>query len=660
VTDPLPNSAWNDSTGGGEIGDKCNMFPGPMNSIGADLYLNGHPYIVQEEWSNFSQGCVLSYGPSTTFSLTFNPAEDAQIGKFNISYVSEGVNSWTTAVGSLPVGSVYADANSQITLSAISSPGALEKSCFIATCQPVSLPLTCGANCVVTYAPFYYYDLIAQTASVNLEGGGTPTIPMTYASAPLTISTTDSLNTYNLELTPSPQTIWVLRGTSMSAPSSVIGAGAERWATVSAVTWTVTSSLTLAITYFHQYQIPFSFALLGPGVIIATPPLVSYTQFGEPLSTQASESVWADAGTTYSYPITLSGSSSLVRLAAAPATASGLVSSSSPVSIAYYYQFAEIFSYSTTGGGTASPPQVSTTQYGVTQNYVLSGSPLSLWVDSGSGWTATNPLSSSTSVERWQSQSASGLISDSSSVALSYVHQYLLTMSFTSVGRAPPSPPVLDYTDLATPVRSILINGPVPFWADSGSQWSVVLPQGAQGERWITNSTVSGSANSPITDAITYLHQYYVEIDVTPSSAGTTSITSGWFDEGAELQLSASPATGYSFTSWTPSVPSLSLTNPNLESSTFTAEGTGTIVARFALNTQQPSTNSLSSSTSTSGSAAQSSTSNASSNALSSSETRSSNQLISGIDNTTLGVAIVAVAGIAIAVLVLIRRGVIG
>ena len=62
VTDPSvgnSNYAWVDSSGN-EIGDKCNFTFGATNAQGADLVANGHPYIVQQEWSNKVSGCSMS------------------------------------------------------------------------------------------------------------------------------------------------------------------------------------------------------------------------------------------------------------------------------------------------------------------------------------------------------------------------------------------------------------------------------------------------------------------------------------------------------------------------------------------------------------------------------------------------------------------------
>jgi hypothetical protein len=57
VTDPLLN-AWYDLTGS-EIGDKCAYTYGTLAADGSDITINGHPYIVQEEFSNAALGCAI-------------------------------------------------------------------------------------------------------------------------------------------------------------------------------------------------------------------------------------------------------------------------------------------------------------------------------------------------------------------------------------------------------------------------------------------------------------------------------------------------------------------------------------------------------------------------------------------------------------------------
>jgi hypothetical protein len=62
ITDPLGN-AWFDRSGQ-ENGDKCAWnFGAPLGSTPDGAYnqvINGHPYYLQQEWSNLSGGCVLT------------------------------------------------------------------------------------------------------------------------------------------------------------------------------------------------------------------------------------------------------------------------------------------------------------------------------------------------------------------------------------------------------------------------------------------------------------------------------------------------------------------------------------------------------------------------------------------------------------------------
>jgi uncharacterized repeat protein (TIGR01451 family) len=52
IVDPHPNQ-------NGEVGDACNFNFSPRNDIGADVYLNGNPYIVQQLWSNATGTCAI-------------------------------------------------------------------------------------------------------------------------------------------------------------------------------------------------------------------------------------------------------------------------------------------------------------------------------------------------------------------------------------------------------------------------------------------------------------------------------------------------------------------------------------------------------------------------------------------------------------------------
>ncbi len=61
VTDPIGAGGWYKGDTAGEIGDICRDSFGPLDSSGASVKLNhGHSYILQEEFSNLTNGCAYS------------------------------------------------------------------------------------------------------------------------------------------------------------------------------------------------------------------------------------------------------------------------------------------------------------------------------------------------------------------------------------------------------------------------------------------------------------------------------------------------------------------------------------------------------------------------------------------------------------------------
>lgn len=61
ITDGVVGTGWT-ALDGEEGSDECGHTYGPTNAAGADTLMNGHPYILQKEWSNAQLlfGCVMS------------------------------------------------------------------------------------------------------------------------------------------------------------------------------------------------------------------------------------------------------------------------------------------------------------------------------------------------------------------------------------------------------------------------------------------------------------------------------------------------------------------------------------------------------------------------------------------------------------------------
>src|SRR5579884_2966408 len=98
ITDPL-GSAWYDSAGN-EDGDKCAWnFGSSLGSTGTGAYnqvINGHDYYLQQEWSNASGGCVLTYGNPTRPASTGLPVVSGSVQAGQTLSVSSGTWSGST------------------------------------------------------------------------------------------------------------------------------------------------------------------------------------------------------------------------------------------------------------------------------------------------------------------------------------------------------------------------------------------------------------------------------------------------------------------------------------------------------------------------------------------------------------------------------------
>lgn len=386
-----------------------------------------------------------------------------------------------------------------------------------------------------------YYHQYLLSASYTVSGGGSG-----YTSPALTYQSYGSQSSGAFAQGP----FWADSGGSWSADNPLSGSSSlERWETSATTSGTVSSSLTLALSYFHQYFITFDFGIVGGGTGYS-PPAVDTFQFGA----QVSElSGWADAGSTYSFTNPLNGSSSAQRWYTG--SGQGVVTSPSLVNATYHHQYDFVLSYKVVGAAVQlPPPTLNSTALGLPFSVALQTTPTDNWLDSSSSWAVSPALQGSSGTERWMTdQATSGRASTSLSLVLSYFDQYAAGFDYAVQGGGSPAPPSLNYTSFSAPVAATLNSTRVVYWLDSGSAWSLTNPiAGPSGvERWISTKGTSGTAQRPFNETAVYAHQYYLAVKPNVQAGGTIQLSSDWHDSGSGVLLNVTASSGWRFFGWT-------------------------------------------------------------------------------------------------------------
>jgi uncharacterized repeat protein (TIGR01451 family) len=138
-TDPHPNDTWTAPNPEGEIGDACNFNFAPRNDLGADTYMNGHGYIMQQEYSNAAHNCAIDLAGTNGFcpsnsnsvcspTISFTKSVDVANPQVNstIHYTLTLNNTDDTGAGTNMVLTDSVPAGYVVT--ALSAPGSTSKS----------------------------------------------------------------------------------------------------------------------------------------------------------------------------------------------------------------------------------------------------------------------------------------------------------------------------------------------------------------------------------------------------------------------------------------------------------------------------------------------------------------------------------------------------
>jgi hypothetical protein len=282
-----------------------------------------------------------------------------------------------------------------------------------------------------------------------------------------------------------------------------------------------------------------SYSIVGGGSGYAAP-VLTYRSGGAVLTATLSPIPTAfemDYGSAWSVSLDLPGSGATERWQA-PQAMGGLASSAQSEAITYYHQYLEAVNYSVLGGGSGyTPPLLEGQQFGASAVVPLGSSPATVWLDSQTAYSGTNPLPGSGASERWFATPEGGTVTSSGSVVLSYSHQFLLTAAGGS---------------------------PKPEWFESGTQASLSMPDAydrssGTGQRVAGYSVDSGPAStvaptqgnfsvtllmdSPHTISFLSVTQYEVTLD--PGATASLSFITPptvvgdkyWYDAGSKLSI---------------------------------------------------------------------------------------------------------------------------
>lgn len=185
-------------------------------------------------------------------------------------------------------------------------------------------------------------------------------------------------------------------------------------------------------------------------------------------------------------------------------------------------------SYTVQGVGSGfSAPTLTYTAYGLQQTAQLTSSPKTYFMDPGSRWSITNPLTGSTSDEAWQTnQATAGLANANATINLNFYHQYLVTFAYgiwPSPMQLPPGGPLNPTITYISYGSTANTNVGKAVWVDAGTTFQFENPvPGASGSERYYAPMQSGIVNSPLTIQLTYFHQFLVTFQYTVSGGGSS------------------------------------------------------------------------------------------------------------------------------------------
>jgi len=398
-----------------------------------------------------------------------------------------------------------------------------------------SNPATVTMNGPITETAYF-----VEVATITFSANG---ISSDASGAVLTVDSVD----YSFSSLPK-SFVWDVGSSHSFSWKSPVSAGAGKqyvWTSTSGLSTVQSGSITVSS---------------GGGSIAATYKTQYYLTVNSAYDSPTPTSGWFDAGTSITASVTspTSGGTGIQYVCTGWSGTGSVPSSGSSTSVTF----------------TINAPSSITwnwkTQYYLTMQVgggSGSVSPSSGWYDAGSSVQISAAPSSSYRFDHWTG-SGTGSYSGTSNPATVtmnspitesayFVEIATVTFSANGIG-SDASGTVLTVDGTSYSISQL----PKSFTWDVGSShsfsWSSPVSAGT-GKRyvWTSCSGLSTSQSGSITvpsggGSVTasYKTQYYLTMQANPSGGGTVSPSSGWYDAGASVQISATPASNYRFTGW--------------------------------------------------------------------------------------------------------------
>ena len=411
------------------------------------------------------------------------------------------------------------------------------------------------------------YNQYQVTASYSTSDGSTP-------SASVTLSGTQfGSNSYTLTLTTSAQTTWLDAGTGWSV-NNPITSGTQRWDATSGTSGTVSSAVTIAPSYYHQYEQTLSYTVVDGGS--PTAPTATGTEFGSaytPTLTPTPTGYWFDASGSITFSTSTSGSTE--HWSPSPASISATAAHTQVVSM--YNQYLQTLSYTVVDGGTPTAPTATGTSLGSAYAPSLTTTATGYWFDASGSITFSTPTGTN---EQWVPSPASISATSANTQVVSMYNQYKQTLSYKVVDGGTPTAPTATGTSLGVAYAPSLTTTATGYWFDASGSIAFSTPTGTN-EQWAPTPS-SISATSANTQVVSMYNQYlqtlsYTVVDggspTAPTATGTslgsayaptltTTATGYWFDASGSITISTPTGTNEQ---WVPTPSSISATSANTQ-----------------------------------------------------------------------------------------------